>query len=532
MAESNALQQAIEQLSGDEYERARKVAIVAGLDVSEELERARHVEQRVLDGHADDIFDLSPEELQNELHSRLFEVYDSAFTQVKTYLSGGNEAALTESQVEAAHGYALQAMMSASKAIRDMEEARLLIRETINDPEAYLEARYGYLRELFNIMVEPDLQITNQMINDRMKQYGLKQTVDPDQIIPPWATPFGEDGVPIEGARRVTWLELPNELYHVTSRGSAIDERTGILAVVEDNHKILAGGGLGGPINRNVSTTTSRQAAENLELEMGRRVDLFNTPLSRVVALIKKYAAEDRARAGITDKNDPIVSSIKFDTLQLSESEWFKRVTERLSGIRKQIRAREISVDEYNDFYKTVDPADRPAYSEIPTKDKKAIINLREQRESILLKDEILAQYYEARDANALARSGEALEAGNPLVDPIFMKPTYRTGEGNWARMDDNAYADALLAINKDDIKIITIPKETISDNTWMVANDTEALGEIQIFSDVAIMPPGGEQISILPDRPTMDWLSQVQEFTDVFGYQPIERLIDDALGI
>ena len=265
---------------------------------------------------------------------------------------------------------------------------------------------------------------------------------------------------------------------------------------------------------------------------MGRRVDLFNTPLSRVVALIKKYAAEDRARAGITDKNDPIVSSIKFDTLQLSESEWFKRVTERLSGIRKQIRAREISVDEYNDFYKTVDPADRPAYSEIPTKDKKAIINLREQRESILLKDEILAQYYEARDANALARSGEALEAGNPLVDPIFMKPTYRTGEGNWARMDDNAYADALLAINKDDIKIITIPKETISDNTWMVANDTEALGEIQIFSDVAIMPPGGEQISILPDRPTMDWLSQVQEFTDVFGYQPIERLIDDALGI
>ena len=532
LAASHALQQAIEQLIGDVYERARKVAIVAGLDVSEELERARHVEQRVLDGQADDIFDLSPEELQNELHSRLFEVYDSVFTQVKTYLSGGNEAALTESQVEAAHGYALQAMMSASKAIRDMEEARLLIRETINDPEAYLEARYGYLRELFNIMDEPDLQITNQMINDRMKQYGLKQTVDPDQIIPPWATPFGEDGVPIEGARRVTWLELPNELYHVTSRGSAIDERKGILAVVEDNHKILAGGGLGGPINRNVSTTTSRQAAENLELEMGRRVDLFNTPLSRVVALIKKYAAEDRARAGITDKNDPIVSSIKFDTLQLSESEWFKRVTERLSGIRKQIRAREISVDEYNDFYKTVDPADRPAYSEIPTKDKKAIINLREQRESILLKDEILAQYYEARDANALARSGEALEAGNPLVDPIFMKPTYRTGEGNWARMDDNAYADALLAINKDDIKIITIPKETISDNTWMVANDTEALGEIQIFSDVAIMPPGGEQISILPDRPTMDWLSQVQEFTDVFGYQPIERLIDDALGI
>ena len=172
----------------------------------------------MLDGQADDIFDLSPEELQNELHSRLFEVYDSVFTQVKTYLSGGNEAALTESQVEAAHGYALQAMMSASKAIRDMEEARLLIRETINDPEAYLEARYGYLRELFNIMDEPDLQITNQMINDRMKQYGLKQTVDPDQIIPPWATPFGEDGVPIEGARRVTWLELPNELYHVTSR--------------------------------------------------------------------------------------------------------------------------------------------------------------------------------------------------------------------------------------------------------------------------------------------------------------------------
>ena len=140
LAASHALQQAIEQLIGDVYERARKVAIVAGLDVSEELERARHVEQRVLDGQADDIFDLSPEELQNELHSRLFEVYDSVFTQVKTYLSGGNEAALTESQVEAAHGYALQAMMSASKAIRDMEEAKVLaefIRGTRKKQEFY-----------------------------------------------------------------------------------------------------------------------------------------------------------------------------------------------------------------------------------------------------------------------------------------------------------------------------------------------------------------------------------------------------------
>lgn len=478
LAAAHALQQAIDQLIGDVYDRSRQVAIVGGLEVKDELQKGRHVKQRVLDGLEDSTYDLTADELENEIHSSLFQVYDTVFTQVKTYLTGGNDALLTESQVEAAHGFALQAMMSASKAIRDMEEARLLIQETINDPDAYLEARYGYLRELFNIMDEPDLQITNQMIHDRMKQYALKQMPDSNKLIP--TSPNRYEGmVPSEGTRRVNWAELNQEVYHVTSRLSELNERKGILAVVEDSQKQLIGGGLGGPTSRSVTITNTRQAAETIEKEMQTRVDVYNTPLSSMLTVLKQLGKE----------NGRTVSD---------------EVAQLLTGARKQIRAREIGVAEYNDFYKNVDPADRPSFANIPPKVKKQIINLREKRESILLKDALLSHIYNGTELPT--------RGADQAIDMV--------------------YADSLLALTKDDIKIISIPKETIPDNTYMLTDGAGPDMSIEIFSDIAMMPPAGEQISILPERPTMDWLKQIQEFTDTFGYKPIERLIDDALGI
>ena len=478
LAASYQLQQAINELIGDVYTRSRQVAIVGGLEVKDELQKGRHIKQRVLDGLEDSTYDLTADELEQEIHSSLFQIYDNVFTQVKTYLSGGNEAKLTESQVEAAHGFSLQAMMSASKAIRDMEESRLLIQETINDPDAYLEARYGYLRELFNIMDEPDLQITNQMIHDRMKQYSLKQMPDSNKLIP--TSPNRYEGmVPSEGTRRVNWAELNQEVYHITSRISEINEKKGILAVVEDSQKQLIGGGLGGPTNKSVTITNTRQAAETIEKEMQTRVDVYNTPLSSMLTVLKQLGKE----------NGRTVSD---------------EVAQLLTGARKQIRAREIGVAEYNDFYKNVDPADRPSFANIPPKAKKQIINLREKRESILLKDALLSHIYNGTELPT--------RGADQAIDMV--------------------YADSLLAITKNDIKIINIPKETIPSNTYMLTDGAGPDMSIEIFSDIAMMPPSGEQISILPEKPTMDWLKQVQEFTDTFGYKPIERLIDDALGI
>lgn len=521
---AHALQQAIETLIGDVYERARHVAIVGGLEVKDELIRSQHIINRVEKGQADDIFDLTPEELQDEMHSSFFQVYDTVFTQVKTYLTGGNEAMLTESQVEAAHEFALQAMMSASKAIRDMEEARLLIKETINDPDAYLEARYGYLRELFGIKDEPEFQITNQMIHDQMAKYNLNQYVDPDKVIPPWADP----NTVLDGtARRVRHAELPNEIYHVTSKSNEIDKRHGILAVTEANAKELTGGGLGGPVNNRVSTTTSREAADNIALEMKRRIELFNTPLSRVSAKLKQFAKEDAARGRV-----PISSVVDKRFLD-----------DDLKGYRARLRGREISVEEYSEFYHIgtgkgkIRPEDAisrgiPRMEELPPKDVKAIIDLREARESILTKDQLLTSYLKNRQLKAEEAAGAPLKLGDPFVDPLFVKPR-TVGDIGDIFMQDNAYADNLLKLTADDVAVITIPKETIPDNTWMVTNEVESLGEIQIFSDLLkYNGPSGEQISILPEKPTMDWLKQIQEFTDTFGYKPIERLIDDALGI
>ena len=383
-------------------------------------------------------FELTPEELTEDMNRQLFDMFGKAFIIFRDHISGGDVRNINEDHIKIADSLAKDLVMRISRPIRAIEEAKNLILETIGDPDIYEDAVYGYGKDLFNILDEPAEFLTNDMIKDEMTQRSLKVIKsfkglkdDPNIFTRATNSDSGTlSKLPEEftgqHTNQQTYLvhtkDLSSEVYHVTGNKSGIEDKGGILAITEDNSNNLQGTGIGGPVTNTVSATQNKKQAENLEREMKRRARLFNTAPDNLVNFFIKMIAEDK-RAVKKIKGDSVDPNLLSDEL-LDEKKFFKELNEKVKQINGFTRWKggrdRINTEVFDPVISTLrklylDKESKetgvraldnkqiegnPLYERKFTKQELAeIVAIHQNRQSVLVKENLLDAYYAMRES-------------------------------------------------------------------------------------------------------------------------------------
>ena len=491
----------VEQMRQELYETNRLKGNLSGFDTPETTNigqltarqslrmRNQELEEIAKGNIPESAFELTPEELAEDMNLQLFEMFGKVFVLFRDHLSGGDPRNVTPDHIKIADALAKDLVMRISRPIRAIEEAKNLILETIGDPDIYEDAVYGYGKDIFNILDEPAEFLTNEMIKEEMTKRSLKviksfKGLKDDPNFFTRAAPDSDSGTLAKLPEEFTGVhtdqqtylihtrDLHSEVYHVTSNKGGIEDRGGILAITEDNSNNLQGTGIGGPVTNTVSATQNKQQAENLEREMKRRVRLFNTTADDLTDFFKKLIAEDR-RLVKKIKGDKVDPRLASDEL-IDEKVFFKELNEKVKEInafsrwkggrerintevfdpvigtlrklyleKERIQTGDVSLD-----VKQIEG--NPLYERKFTKKELAeIVNIHANRQSILVKENLLDAYYAMRESqgrrqgntyfNLFDKDHEDFKAFSPLASAENLRK-WALGEFPSYRHDSEKY--------------------------------------------------------------------------------------------
>lgn len=108
----------------------------------------------------------------------------------------------------------------------------------------------------------------------------------------PWLKDAHQPASIIQG-ELVEYKDLPEMLYHVTTRASDV-EKSGVLM----GHAGLSSGGLGGHSTEGVSLTSSKRDAENIQRQMRRVIELSKSD-EDLRSVFTNWAREDEKISGL-----------------------------------------------------------------------------------------------------------------------------------------------------------------------------------------------------------------------------------------
>jgi hypothetical protein len=101
-------------------------------------------------------------------------------------------------------------------------------------------------------------------------------------------------------------------LYHITDKGDEI-RRDGMVRAITDETAGLQGGGFGGSVRGSVSTTTSREMAEQLQTDLRRRVEISqNETPEEITNTLNSWVAADTLKVNV---DEPIFNANEIDAI-------------------------------------------------------------------------------------------------------------------------------------------------------------------------------------------------------------------------